>query len=86
MNEYIVLIKDLGIAGGILVGMLVALKALKNGKGCPAEPVLKEFHENVQTSKLVQEGLTEAVNRNTAAAERQTDVLAKALLREGNNE
>lgn len=60
----------------VVLGCIVVLKkyVFTNGK-CPAEPVLQQHRENLIKYGTVNEGLTEAVTRNTAAIERQTNVL-----------
>lgn len=85
MSDWTSIVRDLGMGGGVLAGVVIAVRALKNGKHCPAEPVLAEYHEDLVKSRVVQEGLIEATNRNTAAAERQTDLLGKILLKESSN-
>jgi len=78
-NDLIGLARDCGLGGGVLLGLLVALKALKNGRACPAKEVLDSYHDELNKSKEVSKGLTEAVNRNTAASERLTNVLVEVL-------
>jgi len=75
--DWFSLAKDFGLGGGVIVGVAMAAKALKNGKPCPAEDVLDKHHEELVRSNAVREGLIEAVNRNTAASERLTDVLVR---------
>ncbi len=66
--EWTALIGEASIAGGVVAGIIICYKIRRNG--CPAQAVLDE-------AKTVNKGLTEAVNRNTAASERQTDVMSK---------
>lgn len=77
--EWTALIGEASIAGGVVAGIVICYKIRRNG--CPARPVLDEQHAALEESKTVNKGLTEAVNRNTAASERQTDVMSKLVER-----
>ena len=74
--ELVAVLAGSPIAVGLVTGIVIA-KRYMNGR--PVKDFLQHSEVVLTELKTSNDGLTEAVNRNTAASERQTDVLSELV-------